>query len=126
MRKKITTISASVTGFFTLSVGKVFAQTIVPNPVKLQTLAEVIDYFTRIIRPVVLIVFLAVIMLGGWNYLTDGGDGKKIGKAKTMIIAGIVGFIIIALAPVIVELVGGLLGVQGGLLDTTNFGNTTN
>lgn len=122
MSKKLTKISVSALSLFGLLTTKVSAQTIVSNPVKFQTLSDVVNFLTSIVRPIVLVVFLVVIMLGGWNYMTDGGDGKKIGKAKTMIIAGILGFVIIALAPVVVELIGGLLGVQGGLLDSTQLG----
>lgn len=101
---------------------RVFAQRIldIDNPVVFDSLEEVINYFLGLIRPVIILVMVASIMYGGWIYLTAGSDDKKVGQARQIITAAIVGFIIIVLAPVIVQFVGSLLGVRDGVVDLPN------
>lgn len=64
----------------------------------------------KIIRAVVaffsIIVGVAaviMIMVGGFKYITSGGDSGKISSAKTTIIYALVGLVIVAMAQVIVR-----------------------
>ena len=74
---------------------------------------EVISDLSSYIRPLILVVFLGVIIYAGITIQTSAGDPEKQKKGWDTLKAGIVGFIIIALAPVIVEIVGRLIGVRG-------------
>ncbi|MBN1332119.1 hypothetical protein JW978_04590 [Candidatus Dojkabacteria bacterium] len=74
---------------------------------------EVISSLSTYIRPLILVVFLGVIIYAGITIQTSAGDPEKQKKGWDTLKAGIVGFIIIALAPVIVEIVGRLIGVRG-------------
>lgn len=67
------------------------------------------------IRPVIGLAFLAVIIYGGWTRMTAAGNADKEKKSMQIIVAGVVGFIIIVLAPVIVGIVTGLIGLQNNL-----------
>ena len=92
--------------------------TSIPNPSSIDTLEDLINIFTTgVIRPVVILAFLAGVIYGGWTYLTAGDDDKKVESSKKIITASAIGFAIIAFAPIIVEFIGTLLGVRGGLLD---------
>jgi hypothetical protein len=53
-----------------------------------------------------------VIIFGGYTRLTAAGDPEKEKKSMQIITAGIVGFLIIVLAPLIVGFIGTLLGVD--------------
>jgi hypothetical protein len=46
-----------------------------------------------------------MIMVGGFKYVTSGGDGSKVSSAKSTIIYAIVGLVIVALSQGIVKLV---------------------
>lgn len=53
------------------------------------------------------IAAIIMIMLGGFNYITAGGDSNKISTAKNMVIYALVGLVVIALARTIVGFVIG-------------------
>lgn len=57
------------------------------------------------------IVTVAVIIIGGFNYITSSGDPAKVAKAKNTILYGVIGLIIALLAYAIVNFV--LTGVFG-------------
>lgn len=60
------------------------------------------------------IIAVIIILWGGFQWMTAGGDEKKIGSAKSTIIRGIVGLIIILLAYAIAQFVIGLVLEQSG------------
>ncbi|MBD3280566.1 hypothetical protein GF389_03520 [Candidatus Dojkabacteria bacterium] len=74
---------------------------------------EVIADLSGYIRPLVLVIFLGVIIYSGITIQTSAGDSEKQQKGWLALRAGVIGFIVIALAPVIVEIVGRLIGVRG-------------
>ncbi len=92
------------------------------NPSKYGSLEQIINTLGGLIRPIVILVLIAMLMYGGWVRLTARDDPKKVADSSKIISAAIVGFGIIVLAPVIVRFFGSLLGVQGGILD---FGSST-
>jgi len=53
------------------------------------------------------IVAVIIILLGGFMWMTAGGNDEKIGKAKKLIIAGIIGLIIVISAYAIATFVVG-------------------
>ena len=97
-----------------------FAQIIgIPNPSRFDSVEDIINTLGNLIRPVVIIALIAIVMYGGWVRLTSQGNPDKIARSSQIIVSGLIGFAIIALAPVIVEFLGSLLGISGGLLDTS-------
>jgi hypothetical protein len=65
------------------------------------TLANVIN----IISSIVGVVAVIMIIVGGFRYITSGGDSNKIAAAKSTIIYAIIGLIVVALAQIIVHFV---------------------
>jgi len=115
-----TTVMLVVAVVFVYSFTQVaFAQSIpsIPNPVNFPDFESIINFLLGLIRPIVLLTLIATLMYGGFVYLTAHEDDKKVGNAKKIMTAAIVGFVIVVLAPVIVQLVGSLLGVRAGFLD---------
>ena len=53
------------------------------------------------------IIAVIVILYGGFVWLTAGGNEDKVGKAKKLIVAGIIGLIVVLAAFVIVQFVIG-------------------
>lgn len=91
-------------------------QFVLPNPSRYDSLEEIINAAGGLVRFIVVIALIVALMIGGWTRLTSQGDSDKIAKSQKIIVAAIAGFVIIVLAPVIVDFVGRLIGVQGGLL----------
>lgn len=48
---------------------------------------------------------LLLIIVGGFNYITAGGDAQKAKKARDMIIGALIGVVIIALSSIIITFV---------------------
>jgi len=46
-----------------------------------------------------------MIIIGGFKYVTSGGDSTKISSAKSTIFYALIGLVVVALAQVIVRLV---------------------
>lgn len=75
-----------------------------------QTQAEssvnrIVQLIVNILTTIVGVVAVIMIIVGGFKYVTSGGDSGKISSAKSTIIYSIVGLIIVALAQVIVRFV---------------------
>lgn len=61
-----------------------------------------------------LIVFF-IILFAGFQWMTAGGDGDKVGKAKTRIINAVIGLVVIFLAWAIVNFVISALSETGDI-----------
>lgn len=72
------------------------------NDNSIATLAQkIVTTFSIIVG----IVAVIMIIVGGFRYITSGGDSGKVGNAKNSLIYAIVGLIIVALAQLIVHFV---------------------
>lgn len=69
------------------------------------TLETTINTIVNILSAVVGIVAVVMIIIGGFKYITSGGDSGNITSAKHTIIYALVGLIIVALAQVIVRFI---------------------
>jgi hypothetical protein len=69
---------------------------------KINTLiTDVINIFSAVVG----VICVIMIIFGGFQYITSGGDTGKVGTAKTTIIYAIVGLIVVAFAQFIVQFV---------------------
>ena len=84
----------------------------IPNITRYDSLEDIINLGTSLIRPLFIITFLGVVLYGAWVWLTAGEKDDNIKKAKKIITGGIIGFVIAVLAPTIVQLVSNLLGIN--------------
>lgn len=92
----------------------------IPNPSRYNSLEDIINALTSLIRPLFIITLGAMILYGGWVRLTSQGDPDKIKSSSQIIVAAIIGFAIAVFAPTIVDFVGRLLGIQTGLIQGGN------
>ena len=60
------------------------------------------------------VIALAILVYGGFLYITAAGDSKQVDKAKTVIIYAVIGIIVIGLAYSLVAFVIGAFGGSGG------------
>ncbi|HLD03842.1 MAG TPA: hypothetical protein VJC17_03665 [Candidatus Dojkabacteria bacterium] len=85
----------------------------IENPISeaFKDIPTAINTLSSYIRPLAIFAFLGVTIYGGFTKLTAAGDAEKEKKAMEILKAGIIGFIIVVLAPFIVGIIGAILGV---------------
>ena len=66
---------------------------------------NVIQTFINILSWVVGVVSVIMIIIGGFKFITSGGDSAKVKSAREAVIYALVGLVIVALAQVIVAFV---------------------
>ena len=81
------------------------------------TLMSTVQTIINVVLTVLGIVAVAMIILGGFNYMTSAGDTNKVTKAKNTIMYGVIGLIIALLAFAIVNFV--LTSVFSGATPST-------
>jgi hypothetical protein len=67
--------------------------------------SSIVNTIINVFSLIVGIVSVIMIIVGGFQYITSGGDSGKVGNAKNTILYAIVGLVIVALAQVIVQFV---------------------
>ncbi len=66
---------------------------------------DLIRQAINIFSVIVGVVAVIMIILGGFRYITSGGDSTKVGSAKNTILYALIGLIIVALAQIVVRFV---------------------
>lgn len=116
MKRKITILAGMVL-FFLINTTKVYAGPSftysIPNPSRYNSLEEIISAASSLIQPVFILTFGGFVLYGGWVRLTSKGEPDKIASSSKIIMAAATGFAIAVLAPSIVNIVTGALGVTG-------------
>lgn len=69
------------------------------------SLNKVVATGVNILSTVIGIAAVIMIMVGGFKYITAGGDSGQIGSAKSTIIYAVIGLVIVALAQSLVRFV---------------------
>lgn len=120
-------LSAGLTvATFLISASTVLAQS--PIPVNVSSPGYGIDPATTIgglVTNALTIVFILAallvlffIVIGAFNWITSGGDKEKVGAARKTIVNALIGLALLALAFLIVRVVGQILNI-----DILNLGN---
>jgi hypothetical protein len=86
---------------------------IVPTEI---TIIELIRGTLGLLPTLVLLIFLGIIIYGGFTRMTAAGDPEKEKLSSQILTAGIVGFVIVALSPLIINVLGSFLGIDQLLL----------
>lgn len=66
---------------------------------------DVIKSVVNIISGIVGVVAVIMIIVGGFKYITSGGDANNVSSAKNTIVYAIVGLVVVALAQLLVHFV---------------------
>ncbi len=85
----------------------------IPNPSRYDSLEDIIAAAGSLIRPLFLLTFAAMLLFGAFLMLTSQGNEEKLQNSRKTMVAAVVGFIIAALAPTLVNIVTNFLGVEG-------------
>ena len=83
--------------------------------------------FANIVSAVVvlaaIVVFIAFI-IGGFKYLTGGGDPKKVEEARGTLTAAITGMVLIVAAYIILSIISRFTGIELGIFRVVSFPST--
>jgi len=84
------------------------------NATGTQKIQDIVTLVVNIFSIVVGIVAVIMILVGGFKYITSGGDSGNITSAKNTIVYAIIGLVIVALAQFIVKFVLDKVTSTGG------------
>jgi len=79
-----------------------------------QKIQDIVTLIVNIFSVVVGIVAVIMIVVGGFKYITSGGDSGNITSAKNTIVYAIIGLVVVALAQFIVKFVLNKVATAGG------------
>lgn len=82
----------------------------IPNPLG-DDFSQLFSNITSLIRPIIILSFLGIMIFGGYLKMTAAGNAEQEEKAAKTFVAGIIGFVIIILAPLIVSVVQQIIGL---------------
>lgn len=81
-----------------------------PNPLKYETIAEILAAIANFIFFVGVIIMPIVFIAGGIMFATSGGEPEKIKKARSLLLWSSIGLIILLLSRVLAHLIKSILG----------------
>jgi hypothetical protein len=84
------------------------------NPLEYETFGELIDAIIKFIFYIAVVVVPLMVIIGAFYILTAGGDPKKIGTGKNIIIYTLIGLAIIMLARGLIAMIESVIGVKIG------------
>ena len=84
----------------------------IKNPIIYDTIIEVVESLTSFVFTLGIVLAPLVFLIGGFVFLTSGGDTNKVQKGKDIMIYAVIGFVIILLVKGLVELIKNALGVK--------------
>lgn len=79
-----------------------------------QKIQDIVTLIVNIFSIIVGIVAVIMIVVGGFKYITSGGDSGNITSAKNTIVYAVIGLVIVALAQFIVKFILNKVSTAGG------------
>ncbi len=84
------------------------------NPLQYETFGELINAIIRFIFNIAIVVAPLMVIIGAFYILTAGGDPKKVGSGKNIILYTAIGLAIILLARGLISMIESVIGVKIG------------
>jgi len=82
------------------------------NPLEYETFGELIDAIIDFIFYIAIVIAPLMAIIGAFYLLTAGGDPKKIGTGKNIIIYTLIGLAIVMLARGLLAMIESIIGVK--------------
>ena len=79
-------------------------------------LTDVVNIILTFVYPLAAAILLVILIWGGIDFLSSGGDPEKVKSGQGKISAGVFGFILLMLSFLISKLVGFIFGIGEGVL----------
>lgn len=83
------------------------------SPAPLSAGTEIFEGILSAAIPFAGIVLFVMLVIGGFQFLTSGGDPKKAGAARNTLTYAIIGIVLVALAYLILVIISEFTGVEG-------------
>lgn len=106
---RVLSVSALVSGFLSVA-GTAFAQTQYANPLKFDSLEEVMGSALDTMQGIIVILAIIFIIIGALLYITSSGDETQISRAKSAITAAMIGLALGIAAPSFLKEIAQVLG----------------
>lgn len=90
--------------------------TAISNPTDINTIGDLINRVSGFIQPVAIVALIACVIGAGFVRLTSAGNSEKEAQSMKILVSAAIGFAIIALAPLIVNILTTLLKVQNPIV----------
>lgn len=84
------------------------------NPLEYETVEELIDKIISFIFYIAVIVAPLMIIIGAFYILTAGGDPKRVGTGKNIVIYTLIGLAIILFARGLIAMIESVIGIKFG------------
>jgi hypothetical protein len=86
----------------------------IPNPISsvFKDLPSIINWFSSVILPFATLALLGIIIYAGFIKLTSAGNPDKEKQAMQTLTSGIVGFVLVLSASLVVGIIGAALGIR--------------
>lgn len=103
-------------GFFLILLTLVFVSSGSPvyaqEPAKLSDIVGILERIIRLLAPAAGIAFFIMLLVGGFQFVTSGGDPKAAGQARTTLTYAAIGIILVVTAWLILTIIKAVTGVD--------------
>lgn len=80
------------------------------------TIGVIVNRVVQFVIPLGAIILLFVLIWGGYDFLMSQGNPEKVKSARAKITTGIIGFLLLVFAFLIVRIIAFIFKLQGGIL----------
>ena len=87
------------------------------DPARISDIVIVIGNIIKLLAPMAAIAFFVMLLWGGFQFLTSGGDPKSVAAARTTLTIAIIGVILVVAAWLILLLIENITGVDVTVVD---------
>lgn len=82
------------------------------EPAQLSSIVQIIENIIKLLAPAAGIAFFVMLLFGGYQFMTSGGDPKAAGAARGTLTYAVIGIILVVSAWLILQLVGNITGAN--------------
>ena len=82
------------------------------EPAKISAVVGVIENIIKLLAPIAAIAFLVMLIVGGFQFVTSGGDPKAAAGARNTLTYAVIGIILVVASWLILVLIGNITGAD--------------
>ena len=82
------------------------------DPAQLSGIVAIIENIIKLLAPAAGIAFFIMLLFGGYQFMTSGGDPKAVGAARGTLTYAVIGIILVVSAWLILQLVQNITGAN--------------
>lgn len=97
-----------LTGLLVILTTPVFAD----EPKQIGEAVGIIENIIKLLAPAAAVAFLIMLIWGGFQFVTSGGDPKAAGAARSTLTYAIIGIVLVVASWLILQLIGNITGVN--------------